>query len=390
MNFWRTLNGIVTVQITAADPAQFLSELEAVGIPVEKAVSLDELTLCIQLRRQYVRKSCLLAEKRGIGWTITGKNGLYWKLRAFARRPVLVSGLAMLLFLSIFLPTRLLFFRVEGNSSVPARQIIAGAAEYGLKFGAVRREIRSEKVKNGILKAVPELEWVGINTEGCVATISVRERKTEPEKPVPGGVSNIVATYDGVVRGLTVTAGSALVQPGQQVVKGQILISGYTDCGLSIRAQRAKGEVYAATERNLTVLIPDTAVGTGNISSETKKITLIFGKNRINFSESSGILDTGCVKMYEENYVTLPGGFELPIGFVTERYIYCDSTKDNTSWETILAQEAERYLRSQMIAGMILSREETISHEEGVWCLEGKYVCLEMIGREQREEIITP
>ena len=36
--------------------------------------------------------------------------------------------------------------------------------------------IRSEKVKNSLLQRIPQLQWAGINTDGCVAVISVREK----------------------------------------------------------------------------------------------------------------------------------------------------------------------------------------------------------------------
>jgi len=384
------MNGMVKLKITVADPSMLLSELHQMRIPMEQVLVPDELTLQVCIRRQDYRAVIAFAEKRGGECKTAGKYGLFWDLVGITKRPMLLIGMGIILALTFFLPTRLLFYRVEGNHTVPARQIIAFAAENGLEFGAIRREIRSEKIKNALLKAIPELEWVGINTAGCVATISVRERQNQAEPPMTSGVSNIIAARNGTVQELIVTAGSALVKPGQEVTAGQVLISGYTDCGLMIRAERAQGEIYAITSHQLTVLVPDYSSELGGISSETKNFSLIFGKKRINFFESGGNLDTGCVKMYEENYVTLPGGFVLPIGIATEHCIYYNPTETDISQEQQLLQGSERYLLTQMVAGRILSREEEIFRENGVWCLEGSYECLEMIGKEQSEEIITP
>ena len=49
---------------------------------------------------------------------------------------------------------------------------------------------------------------------------------------------------------------SALCAPGQAVSKGQVLISGYTDCGLCVLSQRAQGEVMAYTGRSFSALMP--------------------------------------------------------------------------------------------------------------------------------------
>jgi hypothetical protein len=248
-------------------------------------------------------------------------------------------------------------------------------------------------VKNQLLSAIPELEWVGINTAGCVATISVRERQSGEDTIQRHGVSSIVATRDGVIRELTVTGGSAACKTGQAVKAGQVLISGYTDCGISIRAERAQGEVYAQARHEISCIMALNFSQRGEQVAAIRKTGIIIGKNRINFSQDSGILDTGCVKMYEENYVTLPGGFILPIAIVTETYIYYDDRESvavGDLEDTELPQLVRSYLSSQMIAGRIVNADVNISRQEDSILLSGKYECLEMIGQERLEEIITP
>lgn len=393
MGLWRSLNGVLTVEILSADPIGSLAEIQNTGIALEHIAFPDELTMQLQIRRQDIKWIQKITDRRGEKLRILSRGGFYWKFRSLIHRPVLLAGLIFLILLTLFLPTRVYFFRVEGNQSVPTRQILEISAEYGINFGASRREIRSEKVKNAVLQAIPQLEWVGINTTGCVATISVRERQYSEQTPEIKGVTSIVASRDGVIQNLTVTSGSAAVKTGQAVKEGQVLISGYTDCGIAIRANRAQGEIYANTHRQYSFLTPENPANRGEISSQIKKRSIIFGKKRINFYQGSGILDTSCVKMYEENYVTLPGGFQLPIAFVTETWIYYEETapaaiaeqaKDN------LVRFAEFYLRSQMVAGQILEKEEDFIQEEGVFRLDGEYGCLEMIGRERKEEIIGP
>lgn len=393
MDLWRSLSGMVTVQITSADPAGALAQINRRGIELENVHFEDELTLSFGLKRQDLKAVRKIADKRGEELKILGKSGLYWGLRSLLKRPVLIIGLAILVLLTVFLPTRIYFFRVEGNAQVPTRLILDLAADCGIRFGASRREVRSEKVKNALLQAIPELEWAGINTAGCVATISVRERQNREDTEKPQGISSIVAARDGVIQELTVTGGSASVKPGQAVKAGQVLISGYTDCGLSIRAERAKGEVYAATSRSFSFLIPEGSTQRGEITAQIKKYSLIIGKNRINFYEDSGNLPAGCVKIYEQAYVTLPGGFELPLAIVTETWIYYEESTPAAATEesqATLENFAQMYLRSQMVAGQILTSNEEFTAGDGVCRLDGEYGCLEMIGRERSEEIITP
>ena len=206
----------------------------------------------------------------------------------------------------MWLPSRVLFVQIEGNTHVESRRILESAARCGIAFGASRREIRSEKIKNALIECIPELSWVGVNTYGCTAVISVRERVKESDTENIHGVSSIVASCDGVIRQITVLQGNRVCSVGQAVTKGQVLISGYTDCGISIQATAAKGEVFAETSRSVTAIFPRVCMQRGEKQCIEQKYAVIIGKKRINFSNSSGILGTSCVKMYTEKYLTLP------------------------------------------------------------------------------------
>ena len=125
---------------------------------------------------------------------------------------------------------------------------------------------------------------------------------------------------------------------------------------------------------------------------ESKNYCVIFGKKQINFHQDSGNLDAECVKMYEQEYMTLPGGFILPVSLVTETCVYYEKATPASAREdsSHMAQFAENYLLSQMVAGTIINKNEELSQDDGAICLTGEYACLEMIGRERNEEIIKP
>ena len=383
MNLTESINGEVTVEITSADISAVLTALVASNIVLHHVQIISDLTARMVVSRHDFKRLKAILRRRGEVDRIVRRSGIYWGMKNLMRRPVLVIGLSLLAFLALYLPSRVLFIQVEGNNLIPAKLVMEQAQKYGVTFGANRREIRSERVKNGLLGAIPQLQWVGVTTEGCVARIHVRER-SEPEQPQQNfAVTSIVASRDGVIKSFTAHRGSALCKVGQAVTKGQVLISGYTDCGLSIRADQAEGEIMAQTNRQISAVTPDFQLTKGSIIRSEKKFSLIIGKNRINFYKDSGILDTTCVKMYSENYMTLPGSFYLPVILLTEEWIYYDLTESETvDAETVLLDFADRYLASQMIAGQILHRSEAVDGN----VLEGEYACLEMIGQVRYEE----
>ena len=390
MGLWQSLGGMVEAELTSADLEAALGAVSGKNIPLHRIRKISDLSAEFFLSRKDYPTLCALAAGRGDSLKLVSRLGVYWKMQALLRRPVLLFGMAFLLILVLFLPTRVLFIRVEGNETVPANRILEVAERSGICFGASRRDVRSEKMKNAMLGAVPELQWAGVNTAGCVATISVRERTAVENRQEPAGITNIAAIRDGVVTSCTVTGGTALCTVGQAVRRGQILVSGYTDCGICIRAEQSQGEIFAQTNREITAVTPANCLAVTENVAVMRKYSLIFRKKRINLWKDSGISDAGCGRIDREYYLTLPGGFSLPLGLATETYTLRETAEREipiADAEAELAAFGETYLTGQMVAGQILRKQENVTAQSGLYLFSGEYDCTEMIGRVQREQI---
>lgn len=382
-------SGVVALKIISADIPGLLDALTGVGISLNSVRVMDPLTLTMCIPRRSLSQLTALCQRRGDDVTVTGRTGLYWKISAILRRPVLLLGLLLLIFLTFFLPDRILFVEVEGNVRVPAMEILEQAQLSGIRFGVSRRAVRSEQLKNALLERIPSLQWAGINTKGCTAVISVREREEAETQPDPA-VGHIVAACDGIILSADTLSGTGLCRPGQAVRRGQILISAYTDTGIAIRASRARGEIFAMTRRNFRAVTPAQACIRGAQTHREVKFSLRIGKKRINFWKGSGICDTSCDRIYVDNCITLPGGFQLPISVIQETIIRYETAPCELSPEDVqprLESFASRYLLSHMVSGAIQSTDATLRLASGTYILEGAYRCTEMIGRFRQEEI---
>lgn len=369
-------------EMTSADITGALGIIREADIPMEDVVYRGPLTIRFRTERCYGERLSGLLEQRGDRIVTVHRVGLSRRLLPLLRHPLLLTVLAVVLVLTAWLPTKVLFVRVQGNVTLPTNLILAGAEGCGIRFGAQRSGVRSEKVKNALLEAIPQLQWAGINTSGCVATIQVRERSEEKKTKVPMA-SAVVALRDGVIRTCTAEKGTPLCGPGQAVRTGQILISGLTDCGRSILVSGAEGEVMAETFHSLMVRTADFSLLRSEKRGEDKKISLLIGKKRINFYNDSGILDTTCVKMYEEYYITLPGGFRLPFGIAVETvrfYVAEEAAVLDTA--PLMERSAKAYLLEHTTAGQIL--EQRITAEGNRFFAD--YICLESIGQNRYEE----
>ena len=386
---WRFAEGVVRVRLTSADLYAALTIMESDGMVLQELEPVDAMQMILQVNRKDLPHLQQICTKRGDKIEILDREGLYWVFRGLWKRPVLVLGMLGLLILSLWAPGRVFFVLVEGNGQVPSYMILEKAQLCGISFGVERREIRSEQIKNALLEEIPQLQWVGVNTHGCVAVISVRERADSEPMEREYAVSSIVAVRDGLIREMTVLSGTGLSAPGQVVRKGQVLISGYTDCGLCIRAGNAKGEIYAETVHSFSAIYPATAHFRGEKQREIKKYSLILGKKRINLCNSSGISGGECVRIYSEQYLTLPGGFCLPIAIAVERTaVYETQVQTVETPEEILQPFMTKYIQSQMIGGKILTENYSSTWIEGYYRMDGIYGCYEMIGRIRPEECL--
>ena len=392
MDLFQSMSGMLWAEITCADIPGFLAAVCESGISLFHVQITGSLSaqFCFAKNDWTVLRKC--AERWGVKLSVHRRRGIYWSIIRALNRPVLVIGLALILLMAAFLPTRILFIKVEGNDKIPTKLILEKAELCGITFGVSRRQIRSEEMKNNLLSKIPQLQWAGINTSGCTATISVEERYESADEQKVSGVSSIVAIRDGVVQSCTVTRGNALCRTGQAVKAGEVLVSGYVDCGIKIQATRAEAEIFAQTLREVNVVTPLNYTYKGEISYVEKKYSLIIGKKRINFYKDSGISDISCDKMYYVYTLSLPGGFVLPVKVLVERLTHYKNDKITAASDNAhisLSQFVNRYLPDQMISGKILERKESSVQLQDTLCLQGKYVCLEMIGQVQYEEIIN-
>ena len=389
MHLWKSVAGMMKVELTSAEPEKSLSEINEAGIEVYDVSFVNDLTRELRIMRSDFAAVRKITQRRGDSLKTRQYLGLFWEAKNLLFRPALMFGMSVILILTMYLPSRIFFIRVEGNQKISTRRILESVEACGICFGASRREVRSEQIKNALLYAVPELQWAGVNTSGCVATILVRERTGQEQQEQQWAVSSIVADRDGYITSMTAARGTALCRPGQSVKRGQTLISGYTDCGICIQAARAEGEVYAQTQRDIRAITPAHYLARGMQRRIVRSYSVIYQKKRINLWKDSGIWDTTCGRIVKTYSLSLPGKFDLPIAFCVEEtssYEVFPSSLPQPQAERSLLSFAQSYLIEQMVAGTIQTAQFKTCFTDGAYHFVGSFICEEMIGRERSEK----
>lgn len=274
---------------------------------------------------------------------------------------------------------------IEGNETVPDREILRALEKYDVAFGTFGYDVNSFQLRNDLLLELPELSYIAINVRGSRAYVQVRERVDAPEiidKRQPG---NTVATKDALVTAIEPWNGEKVVLLGTMVREGQLLISGVVDSGYGGSRQVAgMGRVYGRTWYTLRCRVPLTVEEKVYTGEKTVRRAVLLGKNRVNLYIGSSISGDTCDKIIDWNQWELPGGLVLPITVVTEtleEYTLTETRRSQEEAQALGTLTLDRQLEALLGDGELLSRQINSQVEGDTLLVTLTAECEEQIGK---------
>lgn len=391
---WRViwfLQGYVRAKIKGASPEWALERLTQARAAFLEPVREDDVTISLLLLKKDVPKAESAAQKAMCELEIAEEFGLSKSLGGLFRRKAFCIALVLALAASFVIPKFVFFYEVTGNEAVPEEKILRAMKSLGVGFGTYGPDIKPQELKNKMLLLIPELQWFTVQQSGMRARIVVRERPEQIPVEERRAPMDVVAAKDGVITSVYAFDGNCLCKPGQAVTKGQLLISAYLDLEFTTRVCAARGEIYAGTLAQKTVVTPDTVTVKRPNGKTARSVSLLLGEKRRNIFTNGGNLTGRCDKITRTHMLTLPGGLEIPIGLSVTQCVYYDTETKPLSPETAKAQlqeQAETAVRQDMIAGKILDITGELSQQDGIFEYTASIRCEEMIARMVRASIL--
>ena len=240
------------------------------------------------------------------------------RVRARARLAVFAAVCALLLAISSLF---IWDIEVEGNERLSKGEILRALSDCGVSEGCFWPAADAERVRGEMLLRCGDLAWMTLNVRGSQATVLVLEREEKPEIYDEKAAADLVASRDGVVRGLNVKNGRALVGRGELVRAGQTLVSGEMDSptGQS-RLVRAEGGVTAETWPERSIVLSPGARQKERKNGLRLIVGIRWGKNRIDLVTNSRKELDECDKIVKEYTLGIRGLFRFPLGLCVEIY----------------------------------------------------------------------
>ena len=382
LRFLWYLRGYDVLEITGASVEWALNGLTASCLPFWNIRQIDPLTVRICIFRGYVKNAAEICLKSMCVCHVIETHGALQDIKGIFLRPILLISVVISILSVFILSEHILFYEVIGNDSIPDEQILRELHSSGAGFFTKGIDIYPRKLRNHMIEAIPELQWLTVTQHGCRANVIVRERPEQPMVSAKKGFANIVASHGGVITNQSILAGQAQRQIGDTVAKGDLLVSGVVDLERVYTLEYARAEIFAKTWRKSDVSIPKNYGKKRYMDDQKYGIWLIVGRHRIKIFGNSGIYHDSCDKMISKMALTLFDGLKIPVFLEVERYrlygnesieLDCDTAK-------VMAEEyAFRTVQRELQAGNILNLSAKTQVKPDCFLFDTIVECHEMI-----------
>ncbi len=242
------LKGNITIEAEGDFLERFLNICMRRGIYLTNVKRLNDRKINARMGIDGFRQVRPIAKKTRTRVRIQNRSGMPFLLHRYRKRRFALGGVVVFFAILWYLSTHITGIDIVGTERLAKGEVEKGLKEFGLYRGAAVESVDRRLVQNKMMTAFDDIAWIGVNIRGSRAYIEVRER-LDTEIAVDTDIPcNIVASRDGIIRGLEVRAGQTVVVLGEMVEKGDLLVSGAMDSKVvGIRYAHSDGEVFAET-----------------------------------------------------------------------------------------------------------------------------------------------
>lgn len=268
LHFWY---GTLLVRLEGYSPERFLNLCSANQIELWDLQYVDRGYQFHITVRGY-RKLKPLVKKTKVKLILLNKFGLPFFLFRNRKRKLLFAGIVSFFVVLQMMSLYIWDIHFEGNRKYTADIMQDFLDEQEIRYGMRKSLIDCDNLEDEIRSTFPDIIWVSARVTGTRLWIQVKENEVVFEIPeLSEEPQDLVAEKAGTITGMIVRSGKAQVKIGDEVEKGQVLVSGAipitNDAGdvVTVHYVHADADIHARTEYRYEKEVP----GAEEILSET-------------------------------------------------------------------------------------------------------------------------
>ena len=329
-----------------------------------------------------------IAKKTKSKIKIKNKKGVPFLLHKYRKRKIFLAFFVIMIIGLIVTSNFIWNIEITGNVNINEEEIIQSLNQNGLKIGTNKNKIDTNTIINNVRLQRDDIAWIGINIKGTNAIIEIKESDKAPEIIDQDEYCNIVSNKEASITKINVQNGTALVNVGDIVKKGDILVAGYLEGKYTgLRYVHAQADIEAKvwySKKEKFYLTQEIQVPTG--ATETK-YSLNLNNFKINFYKTLSKFENYDT-INESKKLMLFSNFYLPIEVVKTTNNEFEN-KQVTYTEEELTEIATNKLEEELQEEIenkdnIINKQVNIYPNDGYIEVEVIYEVLENIGNKEK------
>lgn len=284
--------------------------------------------------------------------TVLREGGYIPFLSAILSNKARICG--FILFLAIIY-TQTLFIseiRVEGYEAFTEREVRQALKEAGMVEGC-SKNLDLDQVRLGLYDKLGNLSWIGIRQKGSLAIVQISEGTINPEFVDKSKPCNIIANQDGYIYNVIPIEGIRILDTGNYVNKGDVVISGLVpikstaygqpESALTERLVHAEGNVIAKVPHRFIFRLSPVEIVKTPTGKAFYGIELQVGKKAINTLKIGNPFEVSEVKQIKSFKTLRPFPIQFSISKISEVTL---SSKEKTKTE--MEKEVNKLVRNEI------------------------------------------
>lgn len=390
IGFLKYLKGYLRIKVWGFSPERFMN------LCSNKEILLWDITrdgeiyyMNISLKSFYQLKG--IARKTGTRVAICKRYGLPFLIPALLQRKVFILGLFLAVSFWLWSSFYIWDIELEGNYQITQDVFTSFLTENQVKIGMRKDTLQIEELEKEIRKTFPLITWTSAKLSGTKLIIDIKENDAPLVEEVmeEEGGYDLVAEYDGTIVSMIVRSGVPVVNIGDVVEKGTVLVDGK----VPIYNDDATIREYNYVRADADILLEHTKTFHDTLSFDyvRKEYTgRIKGRYFIRVGEKEWKMPENRPFLVYDSVIktTRPLLFEklsIPvyIGSYTYReYLNVEYDYTLEEAETLLNKKIHTFLAELNEKGVqIIEKNVKIDTNGGKWTIDGEFLVRELVGK---------
>lgn len=244
------LHGSLLIKLEGGSVEKFLNICTRRGIEIRNLRKIEEASFTLRLCWGDWKEASDIAHANGLIYTVLNKKGLPVTANRIKKRYFFIAGLLCCILFFAGSSQFIWAIDIQGNEIISKEEILENLEAVGFKEGVYKNQFDLALLKEQLLLKNDKLAWIWVDILGNKAIVNIKEKAPIPEiipKDVP---CDIVAQKMGIIQKRVVKKGRSMVELGDTVFPGDLLVAGTIDSeteDVPTRLVHASGEIFART-----------------------------------------------------------------------------------------------------------------------------------------------